>query len=122
MHSRAGIHCSDLVLWLNDYDQTPWRRLEGPYCPHKVQVLHPERAHFTVKLSQLSKYYCSSCWLSCTTEQVRYESGLQMCTIMRFSQVLVLGIENRSQGPLNKGLDGGLDCSDLLSQDNEVLF
>lgn len=45
-----------------------------------------------------------------------------MCTIMRFSQVLVLWIENRSQGPLNKGLDGGLDCSELLSQDNEVLF
>lgn len=34
----------------------------------------------------------------------------------------ILGIENQSHGPFNEGLDAGLDCSDFLSQENEVLF
>lgn len=34
----------------------------------------------------------------------------------------ILGIENQSQALFNEGLDAGLDCSDFLSQENEVLF
>lgn len=45
-----------------------------------------------------------------------------MPTVMSFSQVLVLGMESPSQWELNKGSDGGLDCSDLLYIENEVLF
>lgn len=125
MHFRAAIHCSDLVVCLNDYGQAPWRRLEGPYCLHKVRVLRsPWKSPLNgeaVSAQQVFMLYMSS-RLICTTEQVSYERELQTSTVMSFSQVLVLGMESPSRCELSTGSDGGLDCSDLLSWENEVLF
>lgn len=45
-----------------------------------------------------------------------------MCPGMSFPQVLGLGMASGSQGWVNKASEGGLDSSDLLSGENEVLF
>lgn len=123
-----GIHSSDLVVRLNDYVQTPWRRLEGPYCLHKVRVLHSslKESHLTVKLSQLNKYFCSTCHAGWAKLHYRagelWESTPNANSNEFFLKFEVLEMECPSRCKLNKGSNGGLDCSDLLNWENEVLF